>query len=208
MNVCIALSPILMTAQKLSLVLQVVLAPYPWILVIMNPAGPFLASLYAHSSIWVYLAVGGLRCCIFMPTSYIVGKYGRAYVQAKVDRRRERRGGSRARWTQGAQQRFARVVGPTKTRVMNHPVVVISLRSFRAGLKRAGAWLNEKFPKYGWALVFIRPNQWHLMAAGATGMKPWICAVSAVTGTLAWLALVAYLGEYIPHLVLFIFSIY
>lgn len=206
-NICLWLTPPLTGLQKLSYALQWTLAGYPAVLVMMNPTGQFLANLASKSPPWVYLAIGGFRCCVFMPTSYIMGRYGKEYLQARIEKR-ERRTGRKVMWPSRVKQAIDRAAGPVRNYIANVPPI-------RRGMARVSAYLNRKgkaiycsFPKWGWFLVLIRANGWFLMAAGATKMNPWVTGVAAVANTVGWLYLVAFMGEYIPHFVLNIFSLF
>lgn len=214
-RLCIALTPVMWTTQKLSYALQVTLGPYSWILVLMNPAGPFLANMYSQSPLWVYLVIGVLRSTILMPTSYWQGRYMRDYLRIKVERMESRDQAVLAhpRWYHRYIAFYRRICDwvaglIVPTRLFQR----ISKWVKRPPKKRAdgkdASWFKRNFPKYGPLFIFIRPNGWNLIAAGATRMNPWVAGVSAVSGTVAWLVAVAFMGQYIPHVVLFVFSIF
>ncbi|HEY2003966.1 MAG TPA: hypothetical protein VGH44_02525 [Candidatus Saccharimonadia bacterium] len=198
-------------AQKLAYPLQIKMASQPLILVMLNPIAPALADLHDHYNFWLYLTIGGLRSCIFMPTSYFMGRYGKEYVKA-LAAKRERRTGRQLMWPGKARRGIDHVVSPVRDWLTSFVAATPVLAYPWVWLKGLGRWLKprvlDNFAKWGWLMVFIRPNQWTLMAAGAKRMNPWVTGAAAVSGELAWLVLVAYMGQHIPHIVLNIFSIF
>lgn len=56
-------------------------------------------------------------------------------------------------------------------------------------------WLEQAFRKWGHPLVFLFPNNPICLFAGAARMKVWVFAVLNVSGTIARLVLIAWLGD-------------
>ena len=56
-------------------------------------------------------------------------------------------------------------------------------------------WLEQAFRKWGHPLVFLFPNNPVCLFAGAARMRVWVFAVLNVTGTIARLILIAWLGD-------------
>jgi membrane protein DedA with SNARE-associated domain len=60
------------------------------------------------------------------------------------------------------------------------------------GLMRS---LEKAFRRWGYPLVFIAPNNWICLLAGSAGMNPALFLVLNVSGTIARLVLIMFLGE-------------
>jgi len=221
MSVSLHTCAIMWLVQKVPYALQfwqIKLAPYTLVMVLFNPTAPVLANLHDRYSFWLYLTIGGLRSCLFMPTSYVMGKYSKEFALAWAARREHRTGRQLSwpakvrRWTDLAKRWVNRAAVPARDRSVKL-LAASSMLSWSWGLlKKFGRWLKKwvlgNFRQWGWILVFIRPNGWMLMVAGAKRMNPWVTGAAAVSGELVWLVLVAYMGEHIPHFVLNVFSVF
>lgn len=69
------------------------------------------------------------------------------------------------------------------------------LREQHSGLDGVIAWLDRWFPRIGPALVFVAPNTWVCLLAGTSGMRIRTFVALNVSGTVARLLAVWWLGD-------------
>ncbi len=181
--------------------LTIALWHFPWVLVALSPNGMFLAHSAERDPFWLYLTIGLLRSLLPLVPHYLLGKYGREYLATP-------RPPSRFAVVRWFKHRLTMTMHWAKARLV---AVVRWLRRWTGGLERLFGRVKAKLLKYlphpTYLLIFVRPDGWMMLLAGGQNLNRWKVAATSVAGTIVWLLLVAFLGQYIPPWVFLITSI-